>query len=173
MRVNIAFKHCIYNPLGLIFRIDTQYKIFDYLQMRFFQNPTITLGQLTQKISDKKKQVHFLQRVGVIPRSIQCTKCQLPVTNIDCSDKNGTPTFRCSKCSRRRSVRTSTFMSNSKLSLRRIIILGIIMTVDFWELYCLCKAVCKADFISTNVCPSVSGRFRILIEKQHNQAVIT
>ena len=79
------------------------------------------MGKLLGKISDLKSQIKFLQDTNILPSTQTCIPCNT-VLNKMCNEGSFVY-FRCGKCKKRVSIRKGTVLWNSKLSLRRFILL--------------------------------------------------
>ena len=88
----------------------------------FYRSPRINLGRLTPLIQDLKGQVNFLQNTEILPTKQTCQKCN-KVLNKQ-SNRGYFVYFRCTTCKKRISARKGTVLSDSKISLRRFILLG-------------------------------------------------
>ena len=98
------------------------------------------MGKLLGKISDLKSQIKFLQDTNILPSTQTCIPCN-KVLNKMCNEGSFVY-FRCGKCKKRVSIRKGTVLWNSKLSLRRFILLVYSFTQYNWTYKQVDNEVC-------------------------------
>ena len=95
-----------------------------------FKNLRINMGKLLGKIPDLKSQIKFLQDTKILPDKQTCSKCNKVLRKA--TVEGNFVFFRCGMCKKRISIRKGTILWNSKLSLRRFILLVYSFTQQTW-----------------------------------------
>ena len=95
-----------------------------------YKSPRINISKLSAKIPDLKSQVKFLQENLILPTTQTCDPCNQIITKL--SNEGSKVFFRCGKCKSKISIRKGTVLYNSKLSLRRFILLVYSFTQHNW-----------------------------------------
>ena len=88
---------------------------------KLYKSSRINIGKLISKIPDLKSQVKFLQDTDIFPQTQTCDQCNKVLTKL-CIEGNFV-FFWCGNCKKRISIRKGTVLYNSKLSIRRFILL--------------------------------------------------
>ena len=105
-----------------------------------FKNLRINIGKLLGKIPDLKSQIKFLQDTNILPTSQTCTNCNKLLNKS--SAEGSSVFFRCGRCKKKISIRKGTILWNSKLSLRRFILLVYSFTQQNWTYKQMENEVC-------------------------------
>ena len=103
---------------------------FNSRMTSMYKSVRINLGKLLVKIPDLKSQVKFLQETKVLPITQTCDPCNKVLTKL--ATKSNFVYFQCGLCRKRISIRRGTVLWNSKLSLRRFILLVYSFTQHNW-----------------------------------------
>ena len=90
----------------------------------------INFVKLAKKVDSDEDQIRFLQETNIFPIETKCESCNSTVSKIYV-DKNY-HYFRCVKCKVKISVRDQTFLSKSRISLRKFILLVYIFVTNLW-----------------------------------------
>ena len=135
---------------------------FDFTMSSLYKSLRINIGKLLGKISDLKSQIKFLKDTNILPNTQTCQPCNKVLTKL--SIEGNFAFFRCSQCKRRVSIRKGTVLSNSKLSLRRFILLVYSFLQHNWTYNQVDNEVCmtsdeEESTTSTALSPSSINRY--------------
>ena len=97
---------------------------------KMYKSPRINISKVSAKIPDLKSQIKFLQENQILPKIQTCVPCNQIITKL--SNEGSKVFFRCGKCKSKISIRKGTVLYNSKLSLRRFILLVYSFTQHNW-----------------------------------------
>ena len=120
-----------------------------------YKSKRINMGKLIVKIPDLKSQVKFLQNTDILPETMTCDPCNRTLTKI--SFEGNFVFFRCGNCKKRISIRKGTVLYNSKLSLRRFILIVYAFTQANWTYKQVDNEACiTSDEEETTTSPTLS-----------------
>ena len=88
---------------------------------KFWRNPRLNANLLSRKLRTPRRQINFLQRASIIPISLDCPKCGFTITDVNVNLRQ----WKCSKCTAGTSIYNDTFLSESRISPRKMLMLGI------------------------------------------------
>ena len=123
-------------------------------KVSFMMNEHTNISALTRKLRSKRKQIRFLQKLNFLPTSVTCGKCSAPLSKILWELR----AWQCTKCSTKKGLLADTCLSNTKVSLRRVIMMG----SYFYILLCLFDPKCPTKMNFDRVSP---------INHWHNQVL--
>ena len=103
-------------------------------------------GKLLKRLQTRKDQIAFLHELGLIPKSRKCENCE-KVLDVIYSQKDYN-FFRCFACDKKFSVRADTILSNSKISLRKFVLLIYLFIANYWTYKQIQVYFLKFKFIS-------------------------
>ena len=91
---------------------------------KFQNSKKFNFGKLCSLLTSKQNQVQFAQTVKILPKVGKCEKCHGKPTSDKLTYRSSESNyiyFVCDECKAKISVRANTFMSKSRLSIRKMI----------------------------------------------------
>lgn len=80
------------------------------------------------KVRTVAKAIVFLQSVGVLPKTVQCSKCDKTLSILERKPCSNYFYFPCKECHTKKSIRDNTILSNKHLGMRTLCLLVYMFT---------------------------------------------